>query len=173
MSGKEKNIILCGFMGCGKTTVGRLLARETGRKFIDMDSFIEERAGKTVAQIFAQEGEPRFRALEHEAAQALARETGLVVAAGGGALVCRENAECLGRTGVIVLLDAPLEELKKRLKNDASRPLLQKPDRDAVIEALHRERMPLYRQAAHLTVPAGGPPLAVAHEVLRQVKSGG
>ena len=145
MSGKEKNIILCGFMGCGKTTVGRLLARETGRKFIDMDSFIEERAGKTVAQIFA----------------------------GGGALVRRENAECLGRTGVIVLLDAPLEELKKRLKNDASRPLLQKPDRDAVIEALHRERMPLYRQAAHLTVPAGGPPLAVAHEVLRQVKSGG
>ena len=106
-------------------------------------------------------------------AQALARETGLVVAAGGGALVRRENAECLGRTGVIVLLDAPLEELKKRLKNDASRPLLQKPDRDAVIEALHRERMPLYRQAAHLTVPAGGPPLAVAHEVLRQVKSGG
>ena len=166
---ERRNIILCGFMGCGKSTVGALLAGMTGRKFVDMDSYIEEQAGKTVSPIFSEDGEERFRALEREACRALAEQSGLVVASGGGTLVRRENAETLRKTGVIVLPDAPLGALKKRLAHATTRPLLQKPNRDAVIEELLTQRLPLYRAAADLAVPAGRAPKTVAREVLRRL----
>ena len=79
------NIVLCGFMGCGKTTVGRNLARKSGRKFVDMDSYIEEKAGMKVSEIFEKYGENRFRDMEHEACLELADTKGLVIASGGGA----------------------------------------------------------------------------------------
>ena len=166
---ERSNIILCGFMGCGKSTVGALLAGMTGRRFVDMDSYIEQRAGKTVSAIFAEEGEERFRALEREACASLAAESGLVIASGGGTLVRRENAETLRKTGVIVLLDAPLGALKKRLAHDTTRPLLQKPDRDAVIESLLAQRLPLYRAASDFSVPAGMSPKRVARTILERL----
>ena len=109
---EKQNIILCGFMGCGKSTVGPLLAGMSGRKFVDMDSYIEQHAGKTVSAIFAEDGEPHFRALEREACAVLAAQSGLVIAAGGGTLVQQGNADILRKTGVIVLLDASLDALQ-------------------------------------------------------------
>ena len=87
------NIVLCGFMGCGKTTVGRNLARKSGRKFVDMDSYIEEKAGMKVSEIFEKYGENRFRDMEHEACLELADTKGLVIASGGGAFTFQRNID--------------------------------------------------------------------------------
>ena len=87
------NIVLCGFMGCGKTTVGRNLARKAGRKFIDMDLYIEEKAGMKISEIFEKFGESRFRDMEHEACLELADTEGLVIASGGGAFTFQRNID--------------------------------------------------------------------------------
>ena len=101
-----RNVVLCGFMGCGKTTVGRQLAALSGRRFVDMDEYIEQQAGMAVSEIFRQYGEDDFRRRERETCRALARQTGLVIAAGGGALTFAANVEALRASCVIVLLEA-------------------------------------------------------------------
>ena len=87
------NIVLCGFMGCGKSTVGKNIARKSGRKFLDMDSYIEEKAGMTVSKIFEKYGEEKFRDMEHDACVELAGLEGLVIASGGGAFTFKRNVE--------------------------------------------------------------------------------
>lgn len=164
------NIVLCGFMGCGKSTVGRKLARLTGLCFVDMDDYIEQQAGMRVSQIFDQFGEAHFRDLEYEAAKELAGQSGLVIATGGGVLTFRRNEEALRRTGKIVLLDPPFSIIRRRLQGDTTRPLLQKPNREAVMRQLYDQRMPIYRAAADLTVDTVGTPAAVCREVLRLLK---
>lgn len=165
----EKNVILCGFMGCGKTTVGRALAEKAGYRFADMDDLIEKEQGKSIARIFKEEGEAAFRRMETETARKLSAQSRLVVAAGGGALLNPENAALFRATGVIVLLDLPVEALQERLKDDTSRPLLQKPDRNALIRELYEKRMPLYRAAADLAICADFPPGEAADRILAAV----
>lgn len=148
------NIVLCGFMGCGKSTAGSILAKQLGRQFIDMDTYIEQQTGMTVSEIFAKKGESWFRKKEKEACQKLSRKSGLVLAAGGGALADPENAAVLRETGIIVLLDPPYEAIVQRLADDHSRPMLEKADRKAVMRRLYETRMPLYKAAADLTVSA-------------------
>lgn len=162
-----RNIVLCGFMGSGKTTVGRLLAKRTGLPFVDMDDYIEDKAGMAVSEIFERHGEDYFRELEHEAAKELAKRDGCIISAGGGTLVYRRNADVLRESCRIVLLDAPLEVIKRRLKNDKKRPLLQRPDRDEAMLELYTKRMPLYRGAAHLTVNAAQSPYKTAREIAK------
>ena len=162
----EGNLILCGFMGCGKSTVGRELSRLTGKKFLDLDSYVEQREGRTIPEIFDREGEPGFRAAEARAVQALSQETGLIIAAGGGTLLFPGNAAAFRARGVIVLLDAPLAAIQERLRNDTSRPLIQKPNRNEVIRELYEKRLPAYREAADVTVDAGAPAREVARRVL-------
>ena len=87
------NIVLCGFMGCGKSTVGKNIARKSGRKFLDMDSYIEQKAGMTVSEIFEKYGEEKFRDMEHDACVELAGLEGLVIASGGGAFTFKRNVE--------------------------------------------------------------------------------
>ena len=110
------NIVLCGFMGCGKTTVGRNLARKAGRKFIDMDLYIEEKAGMKISEIFEKFGESRFRDMEHEACLELADTEGLVIASGGGAFTFQRNIDAFRGKDKIVLLDVPLDIIKQRLR---------------------------------------------------------
>lgn len=117
-----RNIILCGFMGCGKSTVGRVLAQMTGRTLVDTDTYIEAQAGMTVSAIFARFGEADFRRREREACAALAGESDLVIAAGGGALTFSENVRALSATGDIVLLEVSAETVLKRLAGDTTRP---------------------------------------------------
>jgi shikimate kinase len=147
-----KNIVLCGFMGCGKSTVGAALALLLGYKFIDMDAYIESLTGKSVSQIFGQCGEEHFRALESQAATGLSRESGLVISAGGGALLRAENAASFKAGGLVVFIDVPLAVIRRRLEGDLTRPLLLKPDKDKVMEELYETRRPYYCSAADLIV---------------------
>lgn len=165
----KQNLILCGFMGCGKTTVGRRLAAISGRKFVDMDAFIQQEQSMTVSEIFSQLGEAAFRKMETDAARTLSQKQGLVIACGGGTVLNPENVALLKQGGVILLLDVPLPALQERLKNDTQRPLLQRPDRREFIESLHAQRMPMYRQAADLVIPAGAPGNAVAQTILQML----
>lgn len=159
------NIILCGFMGSGKSSVGRKLAQILEMDFVDMDQWIEKRQGRRISAIFAQEGEAFFRELEHEACRQLAGRQNLVLSTGGGTLLSAENVDVLRRTGTVFLLDAPLTAIRERLKNDKSRPLLQRPDRNEAIRRLYMERLPLYREAADHIVNAAQPIGTVAGEI--------
>lgn len=143
-----RNVVLCGFMGCGKTTVGRQLAALSGRRFVDMDEYIEQQAGMAVSEIFRQYGEDDFRRREREACRALARQTGLVIAAGGGALTFAANVEALRPSCVIVLLEVKPETVLTRLKGDTSRPLLAREDKETAVRELFAARLP--------AVPGGG-----------------
>lgn len=162
-----RNIILCGFMGSGKTTVGRLLAEQTHRQFIDMDEMIERQAGLSVTEIFKKFGEQDFRRRERDTCRSLAAKQGLIIAAGGGALTFQENAELLSETGDIVLLDVPLDVILKRLQDDTSRPLLACPDKEAKAKALYDKRLPYYRAAAKVAVNADGSAEQAAKEICR------
>ncbi|MDX2160699.1 MAG: shikimate kinase [bacterium] len=117
------NIVLTGFMGVGKTTIGRRVADVVQRRFVDTDDVIVQRAGMSIPQLFVLFGEPHFRALEREIAHELAGETRLVIATGGGMLVNDENRAALSKTGFVVCLDAPPELIEERLKKTQDRPL--------------------------------------------------
>lgn len=159
-------MILCGFMGCGKTSVGRRAAKLLGREFLDLDQYIEEREGMSVSEIFARYGETGFRQREAQAVWEAAGMSGLIIASGGGTVLFQKNVDAFhARNGVVVFLDAPLAALQERLKNDKRRPLLQVPDRRRVIAELFEKRVPLYRAAADVIVDAGAPPVTVARRV--------
>lgn len=172
-TGINCNIVLCGFMGCGKSTVGRELAAQTGLPFLDMDDYIADKAGLTVEEIFARHGEPYFRMLESQACEELAQTGGQVIATGGGALTFPQNAAALRETGLIILLDVALPVLCARLERDSTpRPVLQAAQKSGNLEALHAERMRLYRQAADLavTVPTEQPAAEIAAEILHKIR---
>lgn len=165
------NIVLCGFMGSGKTTVGKLLAARTGRRFVDTDDAVTQREGMSVTDIFERRGEAYFRVREAEAVRELSLQNGLIVAAGGGTLLNPENARTFGANGVIVLLGASLAAVDSRLRGDASRPLLQRPDREEAMRALYDKRLPVYRAAAEFEVPADGTPEETADAVQNALRS--
>lgn len=161
---KFGSVVLCGFMGSGKTTCGRLLAEKTGREFLDLDEYISRREGMSVADIFASKGEPEFRRMEREAARELSFSCGLVIAAGGGTLIDPENARAFRQNGAVVFLDISLETAKARLAGDRERPLLRQP---GALESLYAARREIYRSAADFTADADGSP----QEVVRGIEA--
>lgn len=162
-----KNIVLCGFMGCGKTTVGKRLAPMLGYRFVDMDWYIEQQAGKRISDIFADEGEAAFRALEHAACETLGADSGLVLATGGGAVLRADNAAALKANGTIVWLRVTPETVLERLADDHTRPLLLREDKEAAVRELMAAREPLYNAAADVVIDADGDPLTVTRAVRR------
>lgn len=144
------NVILIGMMGSGKTTVGRLLAEQTGREFIDLDALIESRAGKRIVDIFAEEGEEGFRDLETATLQDVAGATHAVIATGGGLVIRPENRRILQNLGLVVWLDAPPEALLKRIGDDESRPMLHGQNPMKRIERLVSERRGFYADASNI-----------------------
>ncbi len=146
------NIILCGFMGCGKSTIGRIMAKKAGLTLVDMDRYIEEKEGMTVSEIFEKYGEERFRELETEACRELSERENLVIAAGGGTLTFQRNIDILKSSGKIVFIDVSYENLCERLERDTRRPLLQVENRNEVIRELLDKRLPIYRNAASVIV---------------------
>lgn len=133
--------MLTGFMGTGKSSVGRLLAKRLGFRFVDTDTWIEARAGRTIPQIFHQDGEAAFRQMETAAAQALAAETDQVIATGGRLMLDDENAAALGRHGRVFCLTAAPDDIIARLSQDGGgRPLLDVPHPEARISRLLQER---------------------------------
>ncbi len=145
---KKRNIILTGFMGTGKTVTGRVLAERTGLELVDMDSIIETRQGKTIPEIFAQDGEAAFRAMERALVQELAQRDGLIISTGGGIVLNPDNIADFEKTGLAVCLKASPEEIFRRVEADTTRPLLNG-DKRAQIEAILAERKPLYDAVAH------------------------
>lgn len=117
------NIVITGFMGTGKTTVGKRVAARLGRRFVDTDALIAKRTGMSVARIFAEQGEPAFRALERALVLELARLSRLVIATGGGMLVDAENRERMLESGFVVCLQAAPETIAARLRRNSDRPL--------------------------------------------------
>jgi shikimate kinase len=161
------NIYLVGMMGAGKSAVGRPLADALGYRFIDADSVLEQAAGRSIAEIFASDGEEAFRSLETAVLDRIAGWHSLVVATGGGVVTRPENWGHM-RQGVVVWLDVSDEELLRRLTADPTpRPLLEAPDPAARLAALLTDRRPLYAQA-DLSVRQleGSPPERVARQVL-------
>ena len=140
----KRNIILLGFMGSGKSTVGRLVAARLGRTFVDMDHEIESRAGKKISAIFAGDGEARFRALEQDLVRELAGKEALVIAGGGGIVLNPQNMAEFERTGVLICLTADPEALYRRVEGARHRPLLEGGDKRAKLTALFEKRKPLY-----------------------------
>lgn len=145
---KKRNIILIGFMGTGKTVTGQALAKQTGMELVDMDSLIEARQKKTIPEIFAQDGEPAFRAMERALVIELSQRSGLIVSTGGGIVLNSANLADFEKNGLVVCLAASPETIFQRLENDTSRPLLSG-DKKSQIAALLEKRKPLYDAIAH------------------------
>lgn len=151
----KDNIVLIGFMGSGKTTFGKALSKHMNMEFLDTDSYIEERAGKSIPQIFAEDGEAEFRRLETEVLQYLRDSVkGTILATGGGMPLRRENAGLLKEIGKVCYLTAAPQVIYDRVKGDGNRPLLQGEDPYGTICHLMKERRPLYEQAADVIVDA-------------------
>jgi shikimate kinase len=144
---RVNNIVLIGFMGTGKSSVGRRLARELGRRFVDTDRQIEAQEKMSVAAIFSKKGERYFRERESEMARALGQESGCVIATGGGMALNPANIELLG--GIRIALTATPEVVFKRTESDvAIRPLLQGNDPVSIIRKLMADRDEIYRRWA-------------------------
>ncbi len=144
---KHKNIFLVGFMGAGKSTVGRILADKIGYGYCDADKFIEEQAGTAITQIFAEHGEPYFRDLESESLEALATKERLVVATGGGVVQRDRNWDAMKGNGITVYLKASVETIWERIRDDTSRPLLQVDNPVETARELLNKRTPMYEEA--------------------------
>jgi shikimate kinase len=170
MANEQPRLYLIGYRGSGKSTVGRALARLAKLPFFDADVELERAAGKTIRQIFLDDGEPAFRDLEAATLRQLSESAGAIIATGGGIVLREENRELLKSTGFIVWLDAPAEILAARILGDTTtaerRPNLSVGGREEIIELLAR-REPLYRECAHLRIDAADrSPDALAETIL-------
>lgn len=146
------NVVLVGFMGSGKSSVGRLIARALGGRFVDTDALVVEETRCDIADIFARDGEPAFRIAETRALQSLAGRRGLIVATGGGILTVPANLPLLKALGPVVWLDAREEIIWARVSRNRARPLLHTEDPRQTVHDLLAARNPLYAAAADLRV---------------------
>ena len=161
-------IFLVGFMGAGKTTVGKVLAPRLNYEFVDLDDLIELRMGMTVQAIFASLGEPEFRRLESEVLQTCREMSGTVVAVGGGAYVAAVNRELMREIGTTIWLDCPLEVCLSRLGEDPSRPVLgSEPEMKALLE----RRRAAYKAADHVVAVGTATPEEVARRIQKLLRS--
>jgi len=153
------NIVLIGYRGCGKTTVGRLLADSLDRAFVDTDELVSHQAGCSIATIFERDGEAEFRRLEADAIRMATGRPNRIISVGGGAVESGENRKLLRKSGTVVWLEAPVDVLWRRIQADpksaTSRPNLAGGGIDEIQTILAR-RTPLYAETAHVVVRSGG-----------------
>ncbi|MSR65860.1 MAG: shikimate kinase [Pedosphaera sp.] len=144
---KVRNLTLVGFMGCGKSSVGQLLAQRFRFYLADTDQLIEQRTGKEIAQLFDELGEPAFRKLESEVVKELESRSRLIISTGGGAVTFPENLASLQSHSLVVCLWASAETILERTRHTSKRPLLRGPDPLGKIKRLLAEREPHYKRA--------------------------
>ncbi|MFH1067936.1 MAG: shikimate kinase [bacterium] len=161
-------IVLIGLMGCGKSSVGRELARLSGWKFVDTDKEIEKTAGLKIAEIFAQKGEAEFRRMEREAvARAVREEPEAILSLGGGAFQDEESRKLLLEKSRVFYLQASADCLYERVKADTTRPLLRCDDPKRALKGLLEKRAPFYRQAHVVMDAENDPPSRIAARIWR------
>jgi len=159
------NLALVGFMGAGKTSAGRLVAEQLHFEFVDTDELIQNKTGRTIAEIFSKHGEPAFRALERDVVNELAARTKTVISTGGGLPANPDNLASLKTHALVVCLWASPERIWERVRNQSHRPLLHDPDPQQKIKELLRIREPFYKQADVLI----NTDLRSAREVAQQI----
>ena len=159
ISSSKENIVLCGMPSSGKTTIGRLLARKTGREVVDTDQIVRNNTRKEISEIFRQQGEAAFRQLETEAIASIASSQGLIISLGGGAVLNPLNVHLLKMNGRIVFIDRPLEKLTPT----SDRPLSSDLDK---LKAMYEIRRPIYLRAADITVVNDSSPRKCADNIL-------
>jgi shikimate kinase len=160
-------VYLVGMPGSGKSTVGPELAERLGVPYVELDGEIEREAGRTVREIFEQDGEARFRELEAAALSEAAERDPSVVSCGGGVVLEPANRITLRATGDVVFLSVPFEVLRERVRPASERPLIRA---EGDLERLFREREPLYREFAAHVIDASGPPGEVAAAIERELR---
>ena len=164
------NLILIGFMGTGKTTIGRKAANALRFKFTDTDKEIEQICGMTITQIFKKCGEVRFRSEEKAAVRRAAKENNQVIATGGGVVLDPENIEMIKENGIIICLTAPPDVIFQRISKNKSRPLLQTEDPLGTITKMLQERQPLYQCADFTIETSSSDSDDIAAEVVRRFR---
>jgi shikimate kinase len=168
----KTNIALIGFMGTGKTAVGKALAERLDKKFIELDSLIERKAGKTIPEIFKQDGEIAFRELEIEVTKEVAEKKNAVIACGGGVVLNKINIDRLRKESLIVYLTASPKIILKRTSNDAEeRPLLKVANPTLTIQELLRFRKPFYERAADIKIDTSKLDVeAIVEQIINKLK---
>lgn len=151
-----RNIILCGFMGSGKSVVGKMLAQGMNMKFYDTDELIVKKTGMAISDIFSTYGEPHFRALETETVKQFANTSGAVISLGGGLAANSINHPYLKEAGTVVLLDCGIDETLRRITGDKSRPLTAGGAEDIINR--YNMRKPIYESVADITVDSSKTP---------------
>lgn len=149
---KDKNIVLIGFMGSGKTSIGKRLSLVLKREFIDTDDFIEKREGMSINEIFEKKGESEFRKMEKELYKRFSKPKKKIIATGGGVIKNPANIANLKKGGVIIYLKSSPEKIAQNLTFDNTRPILQVPDKEGKIRELLEEREPFYNKYAEIIV---------------------
>lgn len=164
----EKTIIFIGMMGAGKTTIGKALARELGREFIDLDHEIVRRCGVAIPTIFDIEGEEGFRKRETATLEDVSKQHNIVLATGGGAVLMAENQEILRNCGLVIYLKASVDDLYRRVARDPNRPLLATENPRQRLADLLSQRAAIYESLANLTIETGSGSI---QSVVKQVKN--
>jgi shikimate kinase len=158
-------IFLIGFMGVGKTTVGKEIGLLKGLPVIDMDHFIEEKEGRAIKEIFREDGEHYFRTIETQALKELKKKEA-VITTGGGIIERKENRNILSESGKVVHLHCSFDEVWERLEGDSERPLVQKNSR-VELQKLYNRRLPLYREARNAEIDTTGKSI---EEILQELR---
>lgn len=162
-------IALIGFMGSGKTTVGRLVATRLGYRFLDLDVLITENAGKTIREIFDEDGEEVFRRVESDALYSVREMNRLVIATGGGAPIRQENQEFFENLAATFYLEVSFKEFINRAGLDPARPLLDRSQK--YLEKLYKSRLPIYRSLGQRVITDSRTPQEIAAEILKKLSS--
>ncbi len=168
----KTNIALIGFMGVGKTAVGKVLAEKLGRSFVELDSLIEQKAGKSIPDVFQQDGETAFRELEIEVTKEVSKGRNLVIACGGGLVLNKINIDRLKQQSRIIYLTASLGVILKRVSGEAGeRPLLKLASRALNVRELLGFRKPFYERAADITIDTSKLDIdSVAERIIEKLK---
>ena len=162
-------IFLCGFMGCGKSTVGKLAAKKLGCGFCDTDDLIVKIEEMTIPEIFEQKGEPHFRKVEAELVKSLCGKT-VVAACGGGAMLNPDTAKAAAEAGAeVIYLDVPFETCYSRIEGDTNRPIVMSSTKEQ-LEELYNKRRSVYAAHSTITVDCSGSPVQNAHKIVAALR---
>lgn len=163
-------VFLCGFMGCGKTTAGRIAAKKLGVAYEDTDELIVKKEGMTIPRIFAEKGEPYFRNTEAEIVKALCGKN-IVVSCGGGAMLNPDTARAAKESGIVIFINTPFEFCYERIKDDPNRPIAAGSAMDELLERFN-SRYAVYSENSSVMIDGTGSPIEIAERIAEAVKRG-